>query len=90
VTDAECIDYLRKWGIEDCINPKMQEAVSRVCDIADNGKLTKEEQEKLEWLLDRSFGRPVKFLERLLTNGRTFVTQESLDRLMRRYNDHRL
>lgn len=90
MTDAECIDYLRKWGVEDCINPDMQDAVSRVCDIAENGTLTKEEQDKLEWLLDRSFGRPVQFLERLLTNGKTYVTQASLYRLMRRYNDHRL
>lgn len=90
MTDAECIDYLRKWGVEDCINPKMQEAVSRVCEIADNGTLTKEEQEKLEWLLDKSYGRPVQFLERLLTNGRTFVPREAFARLIHRYNEYRI
>lgn len=90
MTDAESIAYLREWGLHDCWNPTMQEIVSQVCDAAERGTLTQEEQKKLEWLLEKSYGRPVMFLERLLTNGRTFVPREAFERLIHRYNEYRI
>ena len=69
MTDVEAVTYLREWGLHDCWNPKMQEAVAVVCDLADKSIFTKEQLEQLDWLLNHSVGRTVKFLDRFLNKN---------------------
>jgi hypothetical protein len=82
VTDAECVKYVRSWGENDCWNPKMQEAVAVVCNMAEAAMLTREETEKLQWLLDKSTSRPVRFLERLLPSYNNYVPRDVFDSMI--------
>jgi hypothetical protein len=82
VTDAECVEYVRSWGENDCWNPKMKEAVAVVCNMADAAMLNREETEQLTWLLEKSFGRPVRFLERLLPTHSNYVPRAVFDSMI--------
>lgn len=66
LTDMESIVYLREWGLHDCWNPKMQEAVATVCDKAECAEFNADELDQLEWLLTHTIGRRFQFLKRLM------------------------
>jgi hypothetical protein len=84
MTDAESIAYLRSWISLGAWHPDMIEAINTVCDLADKAALSNEEAEKLEWLLDKSIGRSVQFLERFLPQGRTFIPRARFESIMQR------